>query len=236
MTTLQHTVNEDVDCKNYFATDNIVSAALKGFGEIEADEDFWAQKKDFFRVDPQSFRGPFESFPNVEASPATIGANLQEPFYPLFESPFEKLDDLRDDEEKVSEIISHIRTQLKVDYAQQLADRLEFLVDAAKEERADENSILPESLKNFLSFIQSTTCLGYPDVVLSPSKNIRAQWRNGPNQHFAVEFLETGEARFVIFSPDPNYPERAVRLSGLAMVDSLMEIAVPHGILKWSSR
>jgi hypothetical protein len=140
------------------------------------------------------------------------------------------------DDEKVLEIILHVRNQLNISFSKQLADRLEFLFDASKEEYPDEVAILPESLRSFVGFMQSAINLKYPDVVLSPSKNIRAQWRTGPNRHFAVEFLPTGDAHFVIFSPDPMHPEKTIRMSGLASVDSLMETVQPHGVLSWSSQ
>jgi hypothetical protein len=58
----------------------------------------------------------------------------------------------------------------------------------------------------------------------------------GPNRHFAVEFLPTGDAHFVIFTPDPMHPDKTIRMSGLASVDSLMETVQPHGVLTWSSQ
>ena len=140
------------------------------------------------------------------------------------------------DDEKVLEIILHVRNQLNISFSKQLADRLEFLFDASKEEYPDEVAILPESLRSFVGFLQSAKNLNYPDVVLSPSKNIRVQWRTGPNRHFAVEFLPTGDTHFVIFSPDPMHPEKTIRMSGIVSVDSLMETVRPHGVLTWSSQ
>jgi len=150
------------------------------------------------------------------------------------ETPFEQIDVRRNEDEKVSEIISYLRKHLNVDFAQRVAARLEFLVDVAKEENPSESAISPESLSNFIAFIQSNPGLAYPDIVLSPSKNIRAQWRVAPNRHFAVEFLTTGDAHFVVFSPDPNHPERTMRLSGIVSVDSLMRIVEPNGVLHWA--
>ena len=114
--------------------------------------------------------------------------------------------------------------------------RIQFLFEASKEEYPAEVAILPDSLKNFVGFLQTEPDLKYPDVVLSPSKNIRAQWRTAPNRHFAVEFLPTGDAHFVIFSPDPKHPDKTNRMSGLVSVDSLMQTAQPHGILSWCSK
>ncbi len=152
------------------------------------------------------------------------------------ESPFDTLDEYRDEDEKVLRIISYIHTKLNTDFAQQLTDRLKFLYKVSQEENPSEIAILPESLSNFVAFLQSETHLKYPDVMLSSSNNIRVHWRTAPNRHFAVEFLNTGDAHFVIFSPDPIHPEKTVRLSGIASIDSLMEIVRPYGVLRWSSR
>ena len=169
-------------------------------------------------------------------SPVTMEPSLEEIIFIEPESPFDKLEELLNDDEKVLEIILHVRNQLNISFSKQLADRLEFLFDASKEEYPDEVAILPKSLRSFVGFLQSAKNLNYPDVVLSPSKNIRVQWRTGPNRHFAVEFFPTGDAHFVIFTPDPMHPEKTIRMSGIVSVDSLMETVQPHGVLTWSSQ
>lgn len=165
--------------------------------------------------------------------PTTVNMNLEETTGLQSESPFDELDKLRDD--AVLKSISYVRSSSHIPYSERLASRLKFLVDAAKEEEPDEVAISPQSLRNFLIFLQSTAKLKYPDIVLTPSKNIQAQWRTASNRHFAAEFLPTGDARFVIFSPDPRHPEKTIRLSGLASIDSLLETAQPHGVLSWAS-
>lgn len=114
--------------------------------------------------------------------------------------------------------------------------RIQFLFEASKEEYPDEVAILPESLKNFVSFLQMEPNLQYPDVVLSPDKNICAQWRTVPNRHFSVEFLPVGDVRFVIFSPNPKHPDKTNRLSGIVTVDSLMQTAQPQGVRSWCTQ
>ena len=150
------------------------------------------------------------------------------------ESPFDEIIDRLSDDEKVNEIVKFLN-QMNITFFKRLASRIQFLFDTSKEECPDEVAILPESLKNFVSFLQAEPNLKYPDLVLSPSKNIRAQWRTAPNRHFAVEFLPTGNAHFVIFAPDPKHPEKTIRISGIVSIDSLMPIAQPHGVLSWCS-
>lgn len=221
--------------EKYFAAKNI-AATREGLGEFKNAEDYWASEEANDWMETQIWLKRVSMGARRKRSPITMEPDLEYVIPPSPESPFDKLYELRNDDEKVLEIISHVRSQLNVNFAQQLADRLKFLVDAAKEEHPDEVAVLPESLRNFVSFLQFQTNLNYPDVVLSPSKNIRVQWRAAPNRHFALEFLTTGEAHFVIFSPDPKHPEKTIRLSGLASVDSLMETVRPHGVLTWSSR
>lgn len=151
------------------------------------------------------------------------------------ESPFDEIIDRLSDDEKINEIVKFLN-QININFSKRLASRIQFLFEASKEEYPDEVAIFPESLKNFVGFLQTEPDLKYPDVVLSPSKNIRAQWRTAPNRHFAVEFLPTDDAHFVIFSPDPKHPDKTNRMSGLVSIDSLMQTAQPHGILSWCSQ
>ena len=157
------------------------------------------------------------------------------PFY-ASESPFDVLDGKLADEEKIRRLINYIRDESKIQFAEKLAARLDFLYEAAKEEDPDEVPISLESLSNFIGFLQKTPNLRYPSVVLTPSNEISAQWRVAPNRHFAVVFLPTGETRFVIFTPNLRDPDRIDRLSGITSVDSLLETAQPHRVLDWAFR
>jgi hypothetical protein len=151
------------------------------------------------------------------------------------ESPFDEIIDRLNDDEKIHEIVKFLN-QTNMLFSKRLAKRIQFLFEASKEEYPNEGTISPESLKNFVSFLQSFPNLKYPDVVLSPDKNICTQWRIAPNRHFSVEFLTTGDVRFVIFSPDPKHPDKINRMSGIVSVDSLMQTAEPHGILSWCAQ
>lgn len=156
------------------------------------------------------------------------------PFY-FSQSPFDVLDKILPDEEKTIRLINFIAHKLNIQFAPQLVARLHFLFEAVEED-PDEGPISPESLSNFIAFLQNTPNLKYPDVVLTPSNEIRAQWRTGPNRHFAVVFLPSGTTRYVIFKPNPRDPDKIDRLSGVTSVDALMETAEPHGVLDWAIR
>lgn len=151
------------------------------------------------------------------------------------ESPFDVLDEMLPDKEKVRKLINFIRNKSTIQFARALADRIRFLYEAVEED-PDEAAISPESLSNFIGFLQNTPNLKYPDIVLTPSNEISAQWRTAPNRHFAVVFLPTGETRYVIFTPNLRDPDKIDRLSGITSMDTLMETAEPHRVLDWASR
>ncbi len=151
------------------------------------------------------------------------------------ESPFDELDEKLPNKEKIKRLVTHIRHESTIQFAQKLATRLEFLHEAVMED-SDEAPVSSESLSNFISFLQRTSNLKYPDVVLTPSNEISAQWRTAPNRHFAVVFLPDGTTRYVIFTPNLIDPDKIDRLSGTTSVDTLMETVQPHGVFSWASR
>lgn len=169
-------------------------------------------------------------------SPLTLKLHSAGPTFLISESPFEVLDEKLAVGEKIRKLISYIRDESDVEFAQELADRLNSLYEAAKEEDPDEVPISPESLSNFIGFLQKTTNLRRPDVVLTPANEICAQWRTAPNRHFSVVFLPNEETRYVIFTPNLGDPDKIDRLSGMTSVDSLIETAEPHRVLEWASK
>lgn len=151
------------------------------------------------------------------------------------DSPFDELDEMLADDVKVSNLISFLRRKSTIQFASALSDRLSLLHEIVCED-PDEDPISFESLRSFIGFLQNTPDLRAPDIVLTPSNEIRAQWRTAPNRHFAVIFMPNGDARYVIFTPNHRDPDRIDRLSGITSVDSLMETARPHKVLDWASQ
>ncbi len=154
--------------------------------------------------------------------------------FSLLVSPFDQLDERRKDQEKVRELIAYVRFSLPVSFASKLAKRLKFLSEVAEEEAPDQLGLSPESLRMFIKFLVLSPNLECPGVVLSPSGNVRIQWRAALNKLFVAEFYRDGEVRFVIFRPDPKRPNHTIRLSGTASVESLLSTAEPHGVLEWA--
>lgn len=135
----------------------------------------------------------------------------------------------------LGELIVYVREQLKVPFNEQLARRLDQLVETSREDFPYQAPILPQSLQDFIDFLQSAPNMAYPDVVLTPHGNIRTEWRKARNQYFAVEFMGEGDVRFVVFAPDSRHFEKITRISGLTSVDSLMDLARPYSVLDWAS-
>lgn len=147
-------------------------------------------------------------------------------------SPFEELDQRQGNEQKVRELIAYIRTSSSIPNNTRLANRAEFLLEVTIEDAPDELEQLPESLRNFIAFLQSSPHLKYPDIVVSPRGNIRAQWQDAPNKHFSAEFLTTGQAAFVVFAP---HRKGTKRVSGIVPVSELLETVEPQNVLSWAS-
>ena len=149
-------------------------------------------------------------------------------------SPFDELYERLPDEDKINQSLVSIRHNKNISYAQRLADRLRDLYESVLED-PDEEPLPPGSLINFIYFLSETPGLRYPDVSLTPTNEIRAQWRTAPNRHFAVSFSSMGDARFVIFKPNSDDPDRIDRLSGITSIATLIETTRPHRVLEWTS-
>lgn len=221
------TLDDDLDLSfgKYFAATNLTR-----------QDDIFIDEGEFENYTRYSFikACQFRSFTASSATSGTLDATIEDSITIKSEDPFYTIDESKDNDEKVEEIISFLEKGSKLDYSKRLANRLKYLLEVSLEEYPDEVSISSESLKNCLNFLQTTSDLRYPDIVLSPSKNIRAQWRAGPNKHFAVEFYPTGDAHFVVFSPDSSHPEKSKRLSGVTSIETLAETVKPQGVFAWS--
>ena len=168
-------------------------------------------------------------------TPVTLKSHSADPIAQTAESPFDELDEELTNEEKIKKLIDYVRGGSKIQFAQELGVKLNFLNEVVNEDPED-GSISIDSMRNFISFLQNTTNLKCPNIALTPANEIYAQWRTAPNRNFTVVFLQTGETRFVIFSPNSRDPEMIDRISGLTSVDSLLETIQPHKVLEWASK
>jgi hypothetical protein len=150
------------------------------------------------------------------------------------DSPFDELYERLPDEDKINRSLVSIKYNKNISYAERLADRLRDLYESVLED-PDEEPLTPGSLINFIYFLSETPGLRYPDVSLTPTNEIRAQWRTASNRHFAVSFSSMGDARFVIFKPNSDDPDRIDRFSGITSIATLIETTRPHRVLEWTS-
>ena len=149
-------------------------------------------------------------------------------------SPFDELYERLPDEDKINRSLVSIRYNKNISYSQRLADRLRDLYESVLED-PDEEPLTPGSLINFIYFLSETPGLRYPEVSLTPTNEIRAQWSTAPNRHFAVSFSSMEDTRFVIFKPNSDDPDRIDRLSGITSIATLIETTRPHRVLEWTS-
>ena len=133
----------------------------------------------------------------------------------------------------IAELIAKIRTNHDIRFGNQLAARLEYLIDISREEFPHQEPISPQSLRDFISFINSFPDIIFPALVLTPQGNIRAEWTIARNKHFAVEYLGNSDTSYVIFAPDKKKPYKTNRSSGLSTIDNLEDIIKLYGVFNW---
>ena len=168
------------------------------------------------------------------ATSVTWTANIPSPDDAPISSPFHAIDERRSEAEKVSELIGLILRSDELPFARRLARRLAELVRIAREEEPDQSEISSESLRMFFGFLRGHTVFSEPGVVLTPSGNIRSQWRGVPNELCVAEFLGDERVNFVIFAPDPQDPDQTIRLSGIALpVEDFMVAVDRYGADRW---
>lgn len=144
---------------------------------------------------------------------------------------FGERDTLRQSELK--RIVQSVRASSVQTYGLKLANRLETLIEAY----ADENRgrlLSADSLRDLIRFLEINSTFRYPTVTVTPAGNLYAQWKRGDDKLLSIHFLPTGDARFVIFKPNPQHAGRIVRISGSATADVLADAVMPYGVQEWA--
>ena len=132
-----------------------------------------------------------------------------------------------------SSLVAYVRDQLNVPFATRLGKRLDYLEETSREEYLTQAPIFPQSLQNFIDFLETVPNLAYPNIVLTPLGNIRARWRETESRYLAVEFQGNDDIRFVVFAPDKKDMFKVTRSSGQTSIGCLMDILRPYGVLRW---
>ena len=133
----------------------------------------------------------------------------------------------------LAQLINRFREHPSIQFPDRVANRLEYLLAVSREEQPEQAPPSAASLEGFLAFLGKNRGIVYPDIVLTFDGNVRAEWNRGPNRHFAVEFREDEDVRFVVFAPDLKHPYKTVRVAGTATVDSVMGQARYYGAMEW---
>ncbi len=107
-----------------------------------------------------------------------------------------------------------------------LADRMTKLADVFAEDY-DGRDLSARSAEAFVTFLAASPNLAYPDITATPAGDLYAEWRGQHGRLLTIEFLESGEARYLIFRPNPKHPQRVDRLTGTTTADALEETVVP---------
>ena len=150
-------------------------------------------------------------------------------------SDFDLLDELRTPRGQIQRQITAIRGSGGLPYRECLARRLSFLLGALEEEEETWAEDSPDSLRHMLVFLRATPDLRCPTVTITPSMTFRAEWQTGQNRHLAIDFLPDGQVRFVVFSPDPLYPDRVQRVSGIVSRADVMRAIDPYEVHRWAA-
>ena len=138
-------------------------------------------------------------------------------------------------DKQVQQLISLIKISISITNNEHIANRLNSLFKAAKEEDTNSPGISLDSIHSFYNFLKKHTDFKYPVITLTPDNDIYASWKGGLNQVFSVHFVSNENTYFVIFKPNENNPERRIISYGTEPVETLLEAVKFTGIYDWIS-
>jgi hypothetical protein len=116
--------------------------------------------------------------------------------------------------------------QSRLPFGTRLAQRLVVLASAFAEdyENGTISTRAATELINFLehsNLVEGIGIFGYPDLTVTPVGDLYAEWRYADDCTIAIEFLASGDARYVAFGPNPKHPKRTDRITGFTTADAL---------------
>ncbi len=106
-----------------------------------------------------------------------------------------------------------------------LAARIEHLAAAFADDYGGHLSV--RSLAGLIDFLEAAPPSGYPDLTMTPAGDCYAEWHGLQGRKVAIEFLDSGDARYLLFHPNPRHPQRVDRLTGTTTIDALAETMAP---------
>ena len=105
-------------------------------------------------------------------------------------------------------------------YKGRLAERIGQLSSAFADDY-DGRLLSAQSLAGLIDFLQSSPTSGYPDLTATPAGDAYAEWHGPQGRLLTIEFLDSGDARYLLFRPNPKHPQRVDRLTGTTTTDAL---------------
>jgi hypothetical protein len=112
-----------------------------------------------------------------------------------------------------------------------LRKRIEYLKQSYQDEEGVR--INDTSIHSFISFWKDGHHLKPPELIVSTSGNLMAQWRIDERHLFLVHFLNTESVRYVAFLPNSTEPAKLARLSGTVPLSAILNTAKTLGALGW---
>jgi hypothetical protein len=121
--------------------------------------------------------------------------------------------------------------QGRLPFGARLAQRLGVL-SAAFAEDYEGGTVSARATNELINFLEAMHLpegkgfFGYPDLTVAPTGDLYAEWRYADDCTIAIEFLDSGDARYLVFGPNPKHPTRTDRMTGFTTADALsMKIA-----------
>jgi|GEM_PF-3372524 len=122
---------------------------------------------------------------------------------------------------------------LKWRHTNRLIERFKALHSAAEEEGTDGDWISEESLAHFLRFLATTNNLVFPEIALTPDRNIYARWKSDRRKTFSTQFMPNGDVKFIVFKPNQLHENKVIRLAGSTTADALFDEITSQRIDNW---
>lgn len=129
-----------------------------------------------------------------------------------------------------------LRTTVDQGIAERLVNRIGELYTNVRADLPDYSEPSISSLDALIQFITNVEHPAYPQILLTPTGNLRAKWKKPNRQHFAVEFLPSNYVRWVVFCSDPDDPGKQFRIAGTVSIKNLMSSVNPFGVNQWIAR
>lgn len=122
-------------------------------------------------------------------------------------------------------LLDYLRKFFVPGYGKELADRLQALANDVVEDYDGAIEISFVSTSNLVSFLQKNVRVRRPSLSATPNGTIVATWHSINQKKMTAHFLDDGNLKFFVSSPNPRHPEQLVRITGVTTADSFFETA-----------